>query len=572
MASDSGKKLFVGPRFRRIRQQLGLSQTQIAEGLGISPSYINLIERNQRPVTAQLLLRLAETYDLDLRDLATADEDRFFAELNEMFSDPLFRQIDVPKQELRDLAELCPGVTHSLQRLYAAYTEARRGETLVAAQMADRDEGTQFEANPIERVRDLIEANRNYFPELETGRGKPARRVERRPPTDLFAALSARLARKTFDRHPHHAGRRDARDAAALRPASPAASDLRTGRRLRPRLPARASRSGSPNAAPAIEAIVNRAGPLDDTARRLYRITLANYFAAAVMMPYQAFHSAAEALSYDVHVLAQRFNAGFEQVCHRLTTLQRPNARGVPFFLLRVDNAGNVSKRFSSGTFPFSKFGGTCPLWNVHSTFDTPDRLLKQVIELPDGTRYFSIAQMVRRPVAPHPQPQPRFAIGLGCEIRHARKAGLRRRHGSGEGRGHADRRQLPALRARKLQPARRAADHAHADSRREHAAGELVCVFQCAGVVRATVTLPCAGGARVTRAKRDGGAGVSVSATSTRQCRVVLRPPHARSNSKATVAAASMNGAVAPSRSTSTGRQGMRAAATVDVLSSRAD
>ena len=127
MPGESGKKLFVGPRFRRIRQQLGLSQTQIAEGLGISPSYINLIERNQRPVTAQILLRLAETYDLDLRDLATADEDRFFAELNEIFSDPLFRQIDLPKQELRDLAELCPGVTHALQRLYAAYTEARRG-------------------------------------------------------------------------------------------------------------------------------------------------------------------------------------------------------------------------------------------------------------------------------------------------------------------------------------------------------------------------------------------------------------------------------------------------------------
>jgi hypothetical protein len=148
------------------------------------------------------------------------------------------------------------------------------------------------------------------------------------------------------------------------------------------------------------ESIVGRAGPLDDTTRRLYRITLANYFAAAAMMPYQAFHSAAEALGYDVHVLAQRFNAGFEQVCHRLTTLQRPNARGVPFFLLRVDNAGNVSKRFSSGTFPFSKFGGTCPLCN----------------------RYFSIAQMVRRQVSPHPQPQPRFAIGLGCEIRHAAK------------------------------------------------------------------------------------------------------------------------------------------------------
>ncbi|GIQ74510.1 short-chain fatty acyl-CoA regulator family protein [Bradyrhizobium sp. RD5-C2] len=419
MPGESGKKLFVGPRFRRIRQQLGLSQTQIAEGLGISPSYINLIERNQRPVTAQILLRLAETYDLDLRDLATADEDRFFAELNEIFSDPLFRQIDLPKQELRDLAELCPGVTHALQRLYAAYTEARRGETLVAAQMADR-EGSQFDANPIERVRDLIEANRNYFPELETAAENL--RDELNVPTEgLFTALATRLREKhsivtrvmpvdvmretlrRFDRHRRQILISELVDSA--------------GRSFQLAL-----QIGYVECGAAIDAIVSRAGPLDDTARRLYRITLANYFAAAAMMPYQAFHSAAEALSYDVHVLAQRFNAGFEQGCHRLTTLQRPNARGVPFFLLRVDNAGNVSKRFSSGTFPFSKFGGTCPLWNVHSTFDMPDRLLSQVIELPDGTRYFSIAQTVRRPVAPYPQPQPRFAIGLGCEIRHAAK------------------------------------------------------------------------------------------------------------------------------------------------------
>ena len=238
MAGDAGKKLFVGPRFRRIRQQLGLSQTQIAEGLGISPSYINLIERNQRPVTAQILLRLAETYDLDLRDLATADEDRFFAELNEIFSDPLFRQIDLPKQELRDLAELCPGVTHSLQRLYAAYTEARRGETMAAAQFADREEGARFEANPIERVRDLIEANRNYFPELEQA-AESLRDELNVPAEELFAALCDALARKTFHRHPHHAGRCHARDVAALRPPSPATADLGTGRWPGPRVPAR---------------------------------------------------------------------------------------------------------------------------------------------------------------------------------------------------------------------------------------------------------------------------------------------------------------------------------------------
>ncbi|MFT4275640.1 MAG: short-chain fatty acyl-CoA regulator family protein [Rhodopseudomonas sp.] len=419
MAADSGKKLFVGPRFRRIRQQLGLSQTQIAEGLGISPSYVNLIERNQRPVTAQILLRLAETYDLDLRDLATADEDRFFAELNEIFSDPLFRQIDLPKQELRDLAELCPGVTHSLQRLYAAYTEARRGETMVAAQMADREQ-IRYEANPIERIRDLIEANRNYFPELEQA-AEAVRDELNIGSQEMFGALTDRL------RERHSITTR-------IMPVDVMRETLRRFDRHRRQLliselidgPGRAFQvafqTGLTEHGGIMDAIVHRAGGLEDQARRLYRITLGNYFAAAVMMPYAAFHAAAEQLSYDVNVLAQRFNAGFEQVCHRLTTLQRPNARGVPFFMLRVDNAGNVSKRFSSGTFPFSKFGGTCPLWNVHSTFDTPDRLLKQVIELPDGSRYFSIAQMVRRPIAPHPQPQPRFAIGLGCEIRHAAK------------------------------------------------------------------------------------------------------------------------------------------------------
>ena len=155
-SADSATKLFVGPRFRRIRRQLGLSQTQMADELGVSPSYVNLIERNQRPVTAQILLKMAEAYDIDLRDLAAADKDRFFTELNEVFSDPLFRQIELPKQELRDLVELCPDAANAVQRLYRAYVEARRGESMAAARLAGRDEVASFEANPVERVRDLI--------------------------------------------------------------------------------------------------------------------------------------------------------------------------------------------------------------------------------------------------------------------------------------------------------------------------------------------------------------------------------------------------------------------------------
>jgi hypothetical protein len=411
-------KLFVGPRFRRIRRQLGLSQTQMADELGVSPSYVNLIERNQRPVTAQILLKMAEVYDVDLRELAAADKDRFFAELNEVLSDPLFRQIELPKQELRDFVELCPGAANAMQRLYRAYVEARRGESMVAARLAGRDGTVSFETSAVERVRDLIEANRNHFPSLETAAEALRDEVDA-PPQDLFRALVERLRerhgilvrtlpvdvmRDTLRRYVRH--RRQLLLSELLDTAGcvfQAAFQL-----------------ALTEATSLIDDIVASSGELDDAARRLFRISLANYFAAAVMMPYGRFHETAERLGYDIGLLGLRFGASFEQVCHRLTTLARPNARGIPFFMLRVDRAGNVSKRFSSGTFPFSKFGGTCPLWNVHASFETPDRLLTQIIELPDGARYFSIAQAVQRAAGPYGQRQPRYAIALGCELKYA--------------------------------------------------------------------------------------------------------------------------------------------------------
>jgi XRE family transcriptional regulator, fatty acid utilization regulator len=415
--SESAAKLFIGTRFRRIRRQLGLSQTQMADELGISPSYVNLIERNQRPVTAQILLKMAETYDVDLRDLAGGHNDRFFAELNEVFSDPLFRQVELAKQEMRDLAELCPDVAHAVQRLYRAYVEARRGESMAAARLAGRDETASYETNPIERVRDLIEANRNHFPLLEAAAERLRDELDA-PSHELFRALSERLR----ERHGI---------LVRILPVDVMRDMLRRLVRHRNQLllselldsPGRifqtAFQLALSEAGALIDGVMGKSGELNDPARRLFRISLANYFAAAVIMPYARFQEAAENLAYDIGLLGQRFGASFEQVCHRLTTLQRPNARGVPFFMLRVDQAGNVSKRFSSGTFPFSKFGGTCPLWNVHATFETPDRIITQIIELPDGARYFSVAQATRRTIAPHGQPQPRYAIGLGCELKY---------------------------------------------------------------------------------------------------------------------------------------------------------
>jgi hypothetical protein len=420
MADESSRKILAGARLRRLRRELALSQTTMALELGISVSYLNLMERNQRPVTAQVLIRLAEVYDVDPRSFAREEELRAASELEEVFADPLFRAAPVPKNELREAAETTPGLVAAVQRLYRAYLETREGGEGGFAD-ADRGEGAVAgRENPVERVRDFLHAANNHFPELED----LAERIAGELPAsghELFFALSERLREKhglrvqvlpvevmqqslaRFDRH--------RRRIMLSELVEPSGRIFQAGYQL-----------AFAEANEAMDAIAARLEPGHGPLKRLARITLANYFAGALMMPYGRFLEAAERLEYDVEVLGARFAASFEQVAHRLTTLARPTARGVPFFMVRVDTAGNVSKRFSSGSFPFSRFGGTCPRWNLHQSFRSPGRVMTQIVELPDGARWFSIARTVRRTASPWGEPEAQFVIGLGCELKHAHR------------------------------------------------------------------------------------------------------------------------------------------------------
>jgi len=171
---------------------------------------------------------------------------------------------------------------------------------------------------------------------------------------------------------------------------------------------------------PLIDNIVRSAELPGREAEGLMRTSLANYFAAATLMPYGRFLKEAENTKYDIDLLSHRFGTSFEQTAHRLTTLQKPDARGIPFFFVRIDVAGNVSKRFSAGRFHFSQFGGACPLWNIHETFQTPGKTVTQMIQMPDETTYFSIAKMVYRSDGTYNAPSQKLAIGLGCDIAYA--------------------------------------------------------------------------------------------------------------------------------------------------------
>ena len=171
-----------------------------------------------------------------------------------------------------------------------------------------------------------------------------------------------------------------------------------------------------------IDAIVTDAHLSSRETETLCRVGLANYTAGALLMPYVPFLAAAKAARYDVEVLCHRFGVSFEQVCHRLSTLQRPGAKGVPFYLVRVDVAGNISKRFSASGFHFSRFGGSCPRWVVHEAFTTPGTIRTQIARLPDGATFFCIARTLTKESGGYREPHSQLAIGIGCELGHARE------------------------------------------------------------------------------------------------------------------------------------------------------
>jgi len=408
------RKLFLGPRLRRLRRELGVNQSSMAAELGISPSYLNHLERNQRPVTAGVLLRLARAYDVDLKSFAAdGGEGTGLEDLSEIFADPMFGDIAIPRYELLDVADNAPSVADAISRLYASLVDRRQ-----APPGAEPDEEKRL-VTPENWVRDHIQAQRNYFGYIEEAAETLAGALGE--PVFLFAALRKRLKEAfgietrivppetleaTSQHYDYH--RKRLMLSALLR------SESRTF--------AVAYQLALFEFSALLAKMLDAAAPPDQPTRRLLHMSLANYAAGAIMMPYADFLRAAETHRYDIDRLCGEFGASVEQVAHRLTTLGRSGARGIPFFMLRVDAAGNISKRFAGESFPFSRFGGTCPRWNLHAAFRTPSQVVTQIVETPDGQRFFTISRAVERAVRLDPRENSQLAIGLGCDVRYAPK------------------------------------------------------------------------------------------------------------------------------------------------------
>jgi predicted transcriptional regulator/transcriptional regulator with XRE-family HTH domain len=413
------KSVRIGGKLRRLRQERRLTQIQMAEALEISPSYLNLLESNQRPVTVRVLLKLAEKFQVDLNSLAGDDDERVGAALMEAFSDPIFDAADVKASDIRDVATTFPALGKAILDLYDAYKRGGGARLGAPSEGDDVGDGGSI-AIPSEEVTEFIQKRMNHFPDLEEAaeqlwvdNGLAIHTLQ----LDLINLLSTRYA---VDVEIAPTERMDG----ALRRYNPLTRRLELSEMLP--VPSRTFQLAHQIALLAfrkeIEALVSGGKFSTPEADQLARSALANYFASAVMTPYQRFLEAARSTRYDISVLKSRFGMSFEQVCHRLTTLRRKNAEGLPFHLIRVDIAGNISKRFTASGIHMARFGAACPRWNVYDSFATPGILRVQVSEMPDGQRFFCVARTIR----PSGRTLGRAGllqagIGLGTNVQHAR-------------------------------------------------------------------------------------------------------------------------------------------------------
>ncbi|MDE2200903.1 MAG: DUF2083 domain-containing protein, partial [Rhodospirillales bacterium] len=399
----------IGRTLRRLRQEREMTQQALAARLGISASYLNLIEHDQRAVTASLLIKLAETMQVDLAALSGSAERQLEGQLREVFADPLLGAETVPDEEVAQLAGGGPAAARAVLALYRAWRVAREESGGLALPSGRRL------LLPTEEARDFFSEQANHFPALEAAAEALSRELGVRP-SESNHAIAERL------RGRHGVSITVAPLDGALRRYDPEARHLVLSEML-----PRESRGfhlafqlALLEVRETVEQTIEAAAPSSAEAAALIRIGLLNYVAAALLMPYAIFLAAAGELRHDVETLAARFGVSFEQACQRLSSLQRSGARGVPFFFLRVDPAGNVSKRFSAAGFPFARFGGSCPRWVVHGALASPGSLRVQVAQLPDGATFLCFARAITGPAARWGEPAPVHVIAMGCDIARA--------------------------------------------------------------------------------------------------------------------------------------------------------
>ncbi len=416
MADGTPRRIFAGARARLLRQRLGLSQAAMAARVGISVSYLSQLESDDRPMTDAVLVAFARAFPSDWAEIHADEDANLLARAMEAATDPAIGSGSIAEEPLRRGIKRQPQLAERLVAVHLAYRRSQdQLRTLDDALERGGSSGTSL---PWDEVRDWFHSEGNYLDPLDRAAERIAEEMGLFPGT-APAEIEARLRRRHGIEIVRH---RSEAMGGRLRRFDALARQLVLDRALPQESYAflLAHQLARLELADQMSSVIRSAGLRSEEGLRLLDLGLANYAAGALLMPYGAFRTEARQARHDIDVLRHLFGVSFEQACHRLSTLQRPGAAGIPFFFCRVDMAGNITKRHSATRLQFARFGGACPLWMVHEAVAIPDRILVQLAETPDGVRYVSMAKGLVKPSGSFSRPSRRYAVALGCEVNHA--------------------------------------------------------------------------------------------------------------------------------------------------------
>jgi predicted transcriptional regulator/transcriptional regulator with XRE-family HTH domain len=413
------EKTLVGPQLRQLRRSHKQTQAEMARELGVSPAYINLLENNQRSLSVKMLVGLTESYGVDWRKLVNNNDSMLLADLRATVRDPVFTGEAPDIQELRAALDHAPRLANLFLQLYQDHRKMLDNMLQLSSSGMLPD---LLVASPETAIHDFFRDHSNHFAQLEAA-AEAARDALGGRPDDIYGDLK---------RHLKHAHGIEVEVMDLLEMTDTLRFfDQESGRVLLSAGLDQINRNfqlahvlALASCSAQLDELTQGAGISSEAGRARCRVELANYFAAALLMPYDQILKLAEDTQYDIDHIAATFGVSFEQACQRLTTLQRKGAQGVPFFFLRIDKAGNVTKRFNATPFTLAEQGGSCPAWNIHSAFGAPGDTISQFVELPDAGQFFTISRTTNRPVISRHSQDRRMVVTLGCERAHVKRIG----------------------------------------------------------------------------------------------------------------------------------------------------
>ena len=412
--------LKIGPKIKAFRRQLGLQANKFAEQLGISPSYLNLIEAGKRKIDGNLLIKISKELRIDLSDLTSKSDLNLENDISELLDDQLFEDLDILGPEVKDLVSSNPKIAKALIKLGDNYKQKDHEIVNKVENISGKIIDNRKTSFPGEVISDFLQENRNYFPKLEEFANDIFKKVQKNNRTRYIALCD--FLKKEFSITVKDIIPEETKPFSKVYDKKNKKLLLSDYNSLETKKLHAAAQIAQEGAIDIIENYLSKFKFPSNESKRLTQIALLNYCGAAILMPYNLFHSECKKLKYDLQLLQNTFATSFEQVAHRVTCLQDPKLPGIPFHFLRVDMAGNISKRFSLSGIEIPRYGGACPRWNVYSAFTRPGVIQAAVSKMTNGEKYVCIAKTVEKGVGRYGQSKSILSIGLGCEAKYAKE------------------------------------------------------------------------------------------------------------------------------------------------------